>query len=112
MSHTDTWGKDPDVRRARDFFSKMESLDRQFISDHKISLFDPKLRPARDMRRRSFEAACARAVKQGVTLDEQICQTMFCLCQHLSFKKFDLVEDPLLNADHPHLLDLVMEDFK
>lgn len=112
MGITDTWGQDPAVRRTRDFFSKMESLDRQFISEHRIFAFDPKLRPARDLRRRTFEEACTRASAKKMTLDEQTWAIMFCLCQALAFEKFNLIEAPMLNTDHPHLLELIMEGFK
>ncbi len=112
MNVADDWGKDPTVLRTRNYFSRMESLDGQYIRQHGISFFHPKLRPARELRLTTFEAACQRALKNNIRLDEHTWQNIFSLCQDLAFKKFNLIREPVLSSDQPQLLALVMEGFK
>ena len=112
MNVADDWGKVPQVLRTRDYFSRMETLDGQFIRQYKIPSFHPKLRPARELRLTTFETACQKALENNIHLDDHTWQTIFGLCQDLAFKKFNLIQEPVLSSDQPQLLALVLEGFK
>lgn len=113
MQTGDEFGHDPGVRRTRTYFSQMETLDAALIQHSGISRFDARLRPARELRFRLFEAACSKAFQQGLRLDDSRALTLFRICQELAFQKagFSLPSNPAGSKD-PELTALAKEGMK
>ncbi len=112
MEAKDDWGQDPNVRRTRDYFSRMEAMDFELINRSGISLFDPQLRPARELRFSLFENTCSRAVEKGMLLDEHLGLELFKLCQDMAFKNCGLPVSSLNLSQNPELVSLVKEGLK
>ncbi len=90
MQQKDEFGHDPGVQRTRAYFSRMEALDSALITQSGISRFDLRLRPARALRFRLFEAACSRACHKGQAMNDQKTMALFEICQALAFKNSGL----------------------
>ncbi|SDU52307.1 hypothetical protein [Desulfobacula phenolica] len=112
MQATDDWGHDPNVRKTRDYFFRMETMDFELIKRSGISLFDPQLRPARELRFSLFENTCSRAAEKGMLLDEDTVFELFKLCQDMAFKNCGLPVSSLNLPQNPELVSLVEEGLK
>ena len=112
MNATDDFGHDPNVQQTRSYFSSMEALDAKLIQDSGISVFDKRLRPARDMRFKLYETACSRAAGKRMRLDEGMALELFELCQDVAFKNCGLQVSSLKQPENLTLLSLVKEALK
>jgi len=112
MDPSDEFGHDPNVQQTRTYFARMEALDAGVIERSGITRLDPKLRPARAMRFRLFEAACSRAAGLGVRLDENRVFDLFEICQDRAFRHWGLEVAGLAQPEDPDLLSLVREVLK
>lgn len=70
MTASDDFGHDPNVQGARKYFSRMEAMDSALIKRSDISLFDSRLRTARDTPLNLYEKSCSRAARKGMRLGE------------------------------------------
>jgi hypothetical protein len=109
MNATDEFGHNPDVQQTRAWFSCMEALDAKLIQESGISVFDKRLRPARDMRFKLYEAACFRAAGKRMHLDGDMALELFELCQNAAFQKCGLPVSSLQKPENLPLLSLVKE---
>ncbi len=112
MHLQDEFGHDPTVQRTRAYFSRMETLDSRLIRNSGISKFDKRLRPARELRFRLFEAACSRAGKKGLRLDDNKALTLFEICQDLAFAKLGLPVVLSSTVFDPDLVSLAKEGMR
>ncbi|MBT3806015.1 MAG: hypothetical protein HOG03_15640 [Desulfobacula sp.] len=106
MIGSDDFGHDPNVQGARKYFSRMEAMDFALIKRSGISLFDSRLRTARDTRFNLYEKSCSRAARKGIRLDESM---MFELCQYVAFKTCGLKVSSIEPSGNQELLTLVQE---
>lgn len=90
----------------------MEALDSRLIRNSGISKFDKRLRPARELRFRLFEAACSRACKKVRRQDDNKALTLFEICQDLAFTKRGLPVPPSSKAFDPDLVLLAKEGMR
>lgn len=109
MHQQDEFGHDPGVQRTRAYFSRMEAIDSRQIKSSGISRFDKRLRPARELRFRLFEAACSRAYKKGVRLDDDKALSLFEICQDMAFQKNGLSVTPSSTVFDPKIVSLTKE---
>ena len=109
MHGQDEFGHDPGVQHTRAYFAQMEAMDSRLIRSSGISRFDKRLRPARELRFRLFEAACSRACKKGLRLDDNKALMLFEICQDLAFQKNGLSAFPSSAMFDPQLVSLAKE---
>lgn len=109
MHEQDEFGHDPGVQHTRAYFSQMEAMDSRLIKSIGISRFDKRLRPARELRFRLFEAACSRANKKGLRLDDNKALTLFEICQDQAFQKNGFSVTPPSTLFDPDLVSLAKE---
>ncbi|WP_300455815.1 hypothetical protein [Desulfobacula sp.] len=112
METQDEFGQDPVILRTRHYFSRMEALDAERIKRSDISVFDPTLRAARELRFNLFETTCAKAHGKGVRLDEALGLELFEICQDMAFKASGLSDVASPVHRNPELLSLVQEVLK
>ena len=112
MEAQDEFGQDPNIQRTRHYFSRMEALDAALVERSGLSLFDPKLRAARELRFNLFETTCSQAHKKGFRLDEPLGLELFGICQEMAFKSSGLSISASPVPRDPELLSLVQEVLK
>jgi hypothetical protein len=112
METRDEFGQDPNIQKTRLYFSRMEHLDATLVERSGISVFDPKLRAARELRFNLFETTCSQAHRKGVRLDEALGLELFEICQNTAFKAsgLSIFDSPV--PPNPELLSLVQEVLK
>ncbi len=69
-SSKDSWELDPEVERLRKIFGLLEARQAGVLVRLAIPAFDPRVRPARDLARRLWERAWARANYRGSELKQ------------------------------------------
>lgn len=109
MTASDDFGHDPNVQGARKYFSRMETMDSALIQRSGISLFDSRLRTARDTRFNLYEKSCSRAARKGIRLDESTMFELFELCQYMAFKTCGLKVSSIEPSGNQELLTLIQE---
>ena len=112
MIASDDFDHDPNVQGARKYFSRMEAMDFALIKRSGISLFDSRLRTARDTRFDLYEKSCSRAARKGIHLDESMMFELFELCQYMAFKTCGLKVSSIEPSGNQDLLTLVQEAHK
>ena len=112
MKDKDDFGHDPNVRRTRNYFSRMEAIDSKLIDRSGISLFDLRLRDGRELRFKLFETACSLAARKGNRLGEDMVLELFDLCQERAFMTCGLPVSPSDRLEKPELNSLVEEALK
>lgn len=112
MTASDDFGHDPNVQSARKYFSRMEAMDSELIKRSDISVFDSRLRTARDTRLDLYEESCTRAARKGIRLDESMMFELFELCQDVAFKTCGLKVSSIGLSGKQELLTLVQEAHK
>ena len=114
MIDTDEFGHDPNIQKARKYFSMMEKMDTRLITQLGLSFFDPKIRVARERRFEFFEKSCFMAARKGIRLDEGGLFELFELCHHVAFQTSGLdvsnrVLAGMATSGNQELLTLVQE---
>lgn len=105
----DEWGKDPEVRRIRKIFSGMEKMDATILKDAGLSPFDQRLRKARDLRRKLYEAVYGRALSKGRALKDPSPWVLFEQCQVAAFMECGLPVPETRQAARPEITALIRE---
>ena len=70
MNERDEWCSDPSVRHMRSVFSHMEADQSKLLKKLGMSLFDMRLRGAREEAKDVFERAWSLANSRGLNVDE------------------------------------------
>ena len=97
----DEWGHDPSVQSMRRVFSYMEDAQQELLKDLNISLFDRKLRRARQGALELFERAWPLAIKKGIIKNEKDAAPIYlhCLIQALKMASIQVPNELLLKDE-------------
>lgn len=76
----DDWGLDPSVRRMRRVFSEMESAQDVLLEHLKITLFDKRLRPAREGAMDLFHRSWSLSARKGLSINENQTAGLYISC--------------------------------
>lgn len=106
----DEWGHDPSVQSMRRVFSYMEEAQQELLRDLNISVFDRKLRRARQGALELFERAWPSAIKKGIIKSEKDAAPIYlhCLIQALKIARVE-VPDELVSKDEK-IIKLLQEE--
>jgi len=74
------WGLDPSVRRMRRVFSEMESAQGVFLEQLKITLFDKRLRPAREAAKVLFHRTWSLSATKGPSMSDEETAGLYIHC--------------------------------
>ncbi len=106
----DEWGHDPSVQSMRRVFSYMEAAQRELLRDLNISLFDQKLRRARQEALELFERVWPSAIKKGIIKSEKDAAPIYFHCLIQTFKMAHIeVPNELLLKDEK-IIKLLQEE--
>ncbi|MBM4339813.1 MAG: hypothetical protein FJ110_09735 [Deltaproteobacteria bacterium] len=86
MSDVEPWDDDPSVQMMRRIFSLMEKSQRELLGALKISLFDPRLRRARDHACDLFEKTWPLAIQKKVVANESDAALLYRHCLNHALK--------------------------
>jgi hypothetical protein len=70
-THTDNWGRDPQIKAMRRIFALMETLQKRLFEQIGISPFDERLGRWRKAALRMFEQQWAEMARRGGPLGEE-----------------------------------------
>ena len=100
---------DPAVGRLRKIFALLEARQEEVLARLAVLSLDPRVRPARDLARRLWERAWARANNRGSELEESQIVDLYECALILAFKEQGVV--PPISRDCPRLdIRDLMED--
>jgi len=106
----DEWGHDPSVQSMRRVFSYMEEGQQELLRDLNISLFDRKLRRARQEALELFERIWPSAIKKGIIKSEKDAAPIYVHCLIQAFKMARIeVPNKLLLKDE-QIIKLLREE--
>jgi hypothetical protein len=102
VNETDKWGKDPSVQRMRRVFRAMEEAQFTFLEHLNLSPLDARLRRWRERGRIAFEAAYARAAREGANPEEEWAGNLYvrCLGRILAAEGVEVPEKILPRTEH------------
>ncbi len=90
MNERDEWGVDPSVRKMRSVFSHMESEQSKLLKKLGMSLFDMRLRSAREEAKDVFERTWSLANSRGLNVDEAAIAGLYTRCLAWSLRKIGI----------------------
>ncbi len=97
----DEWGHDPSVQSMRRVFSYMEKAQQELLRNLSMSLFDRKLRRAREEALELFERVWPSAIKKGIIKSEKDAAPIYlhCLIQALKTARIEIPNELLLKDE-------------
>lgn len=87
MKTRDSWGLDPAVKRLRAIFARLETRQAEVLARLTIAPLDPRVRPARELARRLWEGAWARADGLGTRLNDSRSADLYEYALLLAFER-------------------------